>query len=42
MRFKDLKCLKTHFIIHKEKTNEITGVSVVLYLIKNHVNLHNL
>ena len=28
--------------IHKEKTKEITAVSVVLYVIKNHVDLHKL
>jgi hypothetical protein len=27
-------------IIHEEKTKKITAVSVVLYVIKNHVNLH--
>ena len=30
--------LKNSLIIHKEKTKEITSMSVVLYLIKNHVN----
>ena len=29
---------KNSLIIHKEKTKEITAMSVVLYLIKNHVN----
>ena len=29
-------------IIHEEKTKEITAVSVVLYVIKNHVHLHKL
>jgi hypothetical protein len=30
------------YIIHEENTKEITTVSVVLYVIKNHVNLHKL
>jgi hypothetical protein len=29
-------------IIHEENTKEITAVSVVLYVIKNHVHLHKL
>jgi hypothetical protein len=29
-------------IIHEEKTKQITAVSVVLYVMKNHVNLHKL
>ena len=33
---------KNSLIIHEEKTNEITAVSVVLYVIKNHVHLHKL
>ena len=33
----DLKLLKNSLIIHEEKTKEITAVSVVLYVIKNHV-----
>jgi hypothetical protein len=31
-----------NLIIHEEKTKEITSVSVVLYVVKNHVNLHKL
>ena len=27
-------------IIHEEKTKKITTVSVVLYVVKNHVHLH--
>ena len=30
--------LKSSLIIHKEKTKKIASMSVVLYLIKNHVN----
>jgi hypothetical protein len=26
-------------VIHEEKTNEITAILVVLYVIENHVNL---
>jgi hypothetical protein len=29
-------------IIHEKNTKEITAVSVVLYVIKNHVHLHKL
>ena len=34
--------LKNSLIIHEEKTKEITAVSVVLYVIKNHAHLHKL
>jgi hypothetical protein len=34
--------LKNSLIIQEEKTKEITTVSVVLYVIKNHVHLHKL
>jgi hypothetical protein len=34
--------LKNSLIIHEEKIKEITAVSVVLYVIKNHVHLHKL
>ena len=34
--------LKNSLIIHEENTKEITAVSVVLYVIKNHVHLHKL
>jgi hypothetical protein len=34
--------LKNSLIIHEEKTKEITTVSVVLYVIKNNVNVHKL
>ena len=36
---KFIQLLKTQLIIHEEKTKEITAVSVVFYVIKNH-NLH--
>ena len=34
--------LKNSLIIREENTKEITAVSVVLYVIKNHVNLQKL
>jgi hypothetical protein len=34
--------VKISLIIHEEKTKEITTASVVLYVIKNHDNLHKL
>jgi hypothetical protein len=34
--------LKHLLIIHEEKTKETTALSVVLYVIKNHVHLHKL
>jgi hypothetical protein len=38
IRVRKLSCLKNSFIIiHEEKTKEITTVSVVLYVINNHV-----
>ena len=37
-----IKQLKTHLIIHKENTKELTTVAVVyMYVIKTHVNLIN-
>jgi hypothetical protein len=32
--------LLKNWIIHEEKTKRITAVSVVLYVIKNHVHLY--
>ena len=37
-----LYSLKNSLMIHEEKTKEITTMSVVLYVMKNHVNLHKL
>ena len=34
--------LKNALIITEEKTKEITTVSVVLYVIKDHIRLHKL
>ena len=38
----DFLNLKKSLRIREEKTKEITAVSVVLYVIKNHVHLHKL
>ena len=40
--FSEQYCLKNSLKIHEENTKKITAVSVVLYVIKFHVNLHKL
>ncbi len=35
-----LSCLKNSLKIHEENTEKITAVSVVLYVIKFHANVH--
>ena len=37
-----INTIKKALIIHEDNTKKITGVSVVLYVVENHVHLHKI